>query len=263
MKVWNDLETRCVTPLKNGTWIYAEKAEVTLYAFAIEDGNVTVWDKLGGEPMPKLLAEASRDPSAEMWFHNVNFDRTVLRFAMPEFFESIAWERWRCTMVQAYSHGLPGALGALTDIYGLDEAIGKDKAGNALMHFFCKPNKEGVFNEPKDFPEKWEGFKRYAGRDITSMRELHHKMPKWNYPNNAQELALWHRDGLMNARGIQMDTELAEAAIAAVNKEKGAHNARTAEMTEEEVASTTQRDALLKFILAEHGVDCRTWRNRH
>ncbi len=60
------------------------------------------------------------------------------------------------------------------------------------------------------------------------MREIDKKLPSWNY--QGQELALWHRDQHINDRGVFMDTQLAEAAVTAVEisaEGSGKTNAKT------------------------------------
>ena len=57
-----------------------------------------------------------------------------------------------------------------------------------------------------------------------------------------------------NDRGVAVDMELVHAAISAVDEEQKRLAVRTAEMTDGAVASTTQRDALLRYVLEEHGV---------
>jgi DNA polymerase len=80
-------------------------------------------------------------------------------------------------------------------------------------------------------------------------------MPKWNYPNNKKELAFSHLDMRINQRGMQMDTELARAAVRAIDRAQKGHAARTLELTDGEVQKATQRDKLLKHLLAEYNID--------
>ncbi len=42
--LWLDLETCCETPIKNGPHAYAEGVEIMLFAWAIDDGPVSVHD---------------------------------------------------------------------------------------------------------------------------------------------------------------------------------------------------------------------------
>lgn len=191
--LWGDLETYCETPITNGTHAYAEGVEVMLFAWAINDGPVRVWDLTAGEPIPDPLWFALRDPDTLLYFHNSHFDRTVLRHTHPRLAPDIT--RWRDTMVQALAHGLPGALGALCEVLGVPQDKAKDKEGKALIQLFCKPrpkNSKLRRATSKTHPEEWRRFVAYAGLDIEAMREVHKRLPKWNY--KGAELALWHRD---------------------------------------------------------------------
>ena len=91
--LWGDLETYCEIPITNGTHAYAEGVEVMLFAWAIGDEPVSVWDLTAGEPIPRRLRKAIADPDTLLYFHNSHFDRTVLRHAMPELAPPV--ERWR------------------------------------------------------------------------------------------------------------------------------------------------------------------------
>ncbi|MBU9378735.1 DNA polymerase I [Burkholderia gladioli] len=258
MKLWLDLETFSPTPIKHGTHIYAESAEIMVVTWAVEDGPVGTWDVTTGAPLPDELDDAI-DVAGEYWWQNGGqFDRVVLHHAMPELAARLRPERWRDTMVQAYAHGLPGSLALLCDIFNVPTDEAKDKDGKALIQLFCKPRP--AYSELRratreTHPAEWARFLEYAGRDITAMRAVHKAMPKWNYPNNATELALWHQDQRINMRGIQMDVELAGAAVTAIAKTQKELAARTVELTDGEVAKATQRDKLLAHLLAEYGVD--------
>lgn len=258
MKLWLDLETYSETPINHGTHRYAEKAEVMVWTYAIDDGPVGTWDLTAGEPIPDEL-DFAIDEADEYWWHNGGmFDRTILRHALPALYERMPLENWRDTMVQAYSHSLPGSLDLLCQIFHVPFDLAKEKEGKALIHLFCKPRPASSKLRRatrETHPEEWARFLAYAGRDITAMRAVHEKMPKWNYPNNAGELARWHRDQRINARGMQMDTELAEAAVRAIDEAQKDLAARTQELTDGEVTKATQRDKLLKHLLAEYDVD--------
>lgn len=252
--LWGDLETYCDIPINNGTHAYAEGVEVMLFAWAINDGPVNVWDITAGGGIPHSLYEAIADPETLLYFHNSHFDRTVLRYAMPRLAPPV--ERWRDTMVQALAHGLPGALGELCEVLGVPQDKAKDKEGKALIQLFCKPrpkNSKLRRATSKTHPEEWRRFVAYAGLDIEAMREVYKRLPKWNYQGT--ELALWHRDQQINDRGVCMDIQLARAAIEAVDQEQKRLAKRTQEMTDGEVQAATQRDALIKHIVESYGVE--------
>lgn len=252
--LWGDLETYCEVPIKNGTHAYAEGVEVMLFAWAIGDEPVSVWDLTAGEPIPGRLRKAIADPDILLYFHNSHFDRTVLRHAMPELAPDVT--RWRDTMVQALAHGLPGALGALCEVLGVPQDKAKDKEGKALIQLFCKPrpkNSKLRRATSNTHPVEWQRFVAYAGLDIEAMREVYKRLPKWNY--QGAELALWHRDQRINDRGVCMDVHLAQAAIEAVEQEQKRLAKRTQVMTDGEVQAATQRDALIKHIVESYGVE--------
>lgn len=252
--LWGDLETYCDTPINNGTHAYAERVEVMLFAWAIDDGPVSVWDLTAGETIPSQLRKAIANPDTILYFHNSHFDRTVLRHAMPELAPPV--ERWRDTMVQALAHSLPGALGALCEVLGVPQDKAKDKEGKALIQLFCKPrpkNSKLRRATSKTHPVEWQRFVAYAGLDIEAMREIFRRLPKWNY--QGAELTLWHRDQRINDRGVCMDVQLARAAIEAVEQEQKRLAKRTQIMTDGEVQAATQRDAMLKHIVESYGVD--------
>jgi DNA polymerase len=248
-----------------------------------------VWELQGEDIVPADVLDiaeveaALADDKVEVWAHNSHFDRTVERHAGLD----IPLHRWRDTMVQAMAHSLPGKLDSLGQVLGLDSDKAKDKAGKALIQLFCKPIKfkhelkaeqfpgetkkartaafkahlEELKTEwtgratPQSHPTEWRKFLVYAGQDIIAMRACHKIMPKWNYPNRADELALWHQDQRINDRGVFMDVALAAAAIRAVDIAQAELKTRTGELTNGEVDSATQRDKMLEHILAEYGVD--------
>lgn len=252
--LWGDLETYCEIPINNGTHAYAEGVEVMLFAWAIGDEPVSVWDLTAGEPIPSRLRKAIADPDTLLYFHNSHFDRTVLRHAMPELAPPV--ERWRDTMVQALAHSLPGALGALCEVLGVPQDKAKDKEGKSLIQLFCKPrpkNSKLRRATSKTHPVEWQRFVAYAGLDIEAMREVYKRLPKWNY--QGAELALWHRDQRINDRGVCMDVLLAQAAIEAVDLEQKRLAKRTQVMTDGEVQAATQRDAMIKHIVESYGVE--------
>ena len=256
MILWGDTETFSTTPIKWGSSRYAEDAEVMLFSWAIDDGVPLVWDLTAGEPCPPVLFAAAHNPECFVWFQNLDkFDMPVLQHAMPWFYEAVAIERRRDTMVQAYAHSLPGNLEMMGAALGVESEKVKSKEGKRLVRLFCMPQKTGPHPRATrhTHPEEWEAFKAYAVQDIVAMRECHRKMPAWNY--RGKQLALWAVDQRINARGIQMDVELAEAAVRASEIAKKHLAVRTRELTDEGVQSATQRDEMLKWILDSHGVD--------
>lgn len=253
MKLWLDFETYCEVPINHGTYRYAASAEITLFAWAIDNDPAQVWDVTDGSPMPFDLETAMLNPACEVWAHNSMFDRTVMRAALPDACPPV--ERWRDTMVQALCHSLPGKLSVLCEVLDVPEDLAKAKRGKQLVQLFCKPRPKTskTRRATRDtHPAEWAEFVDYARLDVEAMREVHKRMPVWNY--RGDELALWHLDQRVNDRGVAIDLDLANAALQAVAEEQQVLAARTVEMTNGEVQTATQRDAMLQHMLAEYGV---------
>ena len=259
---FGDTETYCETPLAHGLHRYAEKVEITIFAWALDDGPVEVIDctRPGWEDKVKV-ALAAADAADEQVWQNSAFDRTVLRHAWGY---EMPVERVVDTMVQALAHGLPGSLDKLCSVLGVPTDLAKDKAGKQLVQLFCKPRPQSskVRRATREtHPVEWQRFLDYAGSDILSMREVRKRLPKWNYPGNQRERDLWVLDQKINDRGVAVDLALAEAAVRATDLAKKGLKAKTQELTGfdpetgQGLESTTQRDAFLKYLLGEFGVD--------
>lgn len=289
-RLFLDLETFNERPITVGTHAYAETAEVMLFAYAFDDGPVKVWDVTEGGATPRELRDAL-EQAPEVWAHNSGFDRTVLAHSQWPAAAHAARqvERWRDTLVAAYMHSLPGALGDLCALLGVESEDAKDARGKALVRLFCSPRKFKFpafglkvkhFADRKAYraarfaydaekaaaraawpgratrethPTEWAEFVGYAGSDIKAMRAVAKKLPAWNH--SPEEVALWHLDQRINDRGFAVDLALARGAVAAVTEDKEALAERTQELTDGAVQSATQRDALLAHLLQAFGVD--------
>lgn len=251
-----DLETYCDTPIKHGTYHYAERVEILLLSWAIDDAVPQVVDIANGEHLPRELQEAMSSSEFLVWFQNGDkFDWPVLERVWPNLAKTIPQERRRDTMVQAYSHSLPGNLEMMADALGVHEDKRKLKTGRDMIRLFCMPPPANVKRSrvtKATHPVEWEQFKDYAKQDIVTMRECHRRMPAWNY--KGKQLDLWFLDQKINRRGMCMDVELAEAAVHASEISKKQLAIRTKDMTDGEVGSATQRDEMLRHILGTYGV---------
>lgn len=260
--LWYDSETFSETPIKSGTYRYAQDAEIMIATYAVDDGPVRTIDftdpasALSGEidELESLMAS----PDVIVVAHNSMFDRAVLAASgrpCPPI------ERWRDTMVQALAHALPGALDALCDVLGVPMDKAKHKAGKDLIKLFCQPRPKNAKLRRatrETHPVEWQRFLDYAGADIEAMREVYRRLPQWNYGDRTDygrlEIARWHLDQRINDRGFQVDLDLAEKAIALIDEEQSRLADQTYIATGGDVARATQRDALLEHLLSEYGV---------
>jgi len=276
---FHDLETFSRVPLKDGTHKYSEGVEIMLWSWAVEKGQIYVWDlinhtlnwedELSGVwrsettngAIPQQLVAPLMDEETLVWFHNGGmFDFVMLDRSKPGIASLIPAHRRRDTMVQAFAHSLPGALEKLGHALNIQEDQRKLKSGKKLVHLFCKPQGEAFIKKygtdratKKTHPVEWQEFVEYAGGDITTMRAAHHKMPMWNYRD--KQVDLWLLDLKINNRGFQIDMDLVQAAIRNSDRAKGLLAKRTQEVTDGAIQSANQRDELLKHILAIYEVE--------
>ena len=222
-----DFETFSEADLKKvGSYAYAEHptTEVLICTYAFDDEPVQVWDCTDGSDMPGDLHRALRrlvkpNSCIKMVWHNGSmFDRLIMKHCWGF---DIPVSNTIDTMIWAFRHALPGSLDALCEVLGVSADNAKDKRGKALIQRFSKPT-------PKNYkirrytaethPGEWALFIKYAVSDITAMREVSHKLPRWG--NSEFEDRVLELDQLINDRGFKVDVALAEAAIEAVEKHK-------------------------------------------
>ncbi len=254
-KLYLDAETYSEIPIKHGVYKYAEHCEVMLLNYAVDDNPPHVWDLTAERRMPDDLQWALyEDPADEVIAHHAMFDRTVLRLNKG-FKIVIPINKWRCTMVKALAHSLPGGLDKLCEVLAVPQDQRKLKTGKQLIQLFCKPrpkNSKLRRATRETHPVEWAQFVEYGKFDIESMRVVYKKLPSWNY--RGRELELWHLDQRINDRGVAVDVDLAQSAIRAIARAQTQLAAETDANTHGKVASTTQRDKLLAHILAEYQI---------
>ncbi|GIP38327.1 DNA polymerase [Paenibacillus sp. J31TS4] len=211
-----DLETySSVDLIKCGVYRYVEAPdfEILLFGFAFDDDPVQVIDLTDFEELPADVVKALADDTLIKTAYNANFERTALarHFGRP-----MPPEAWRCSSVHALTLGLPGSLGEVAKVLGLQEQ--KDTAGKLLIKYFsvpCKPTKANggrTRNLPHHAPEKWEQYKAYCRQDVETERDLRKRLAK--YPVPAHEWELWTLDQRINDAGVRLEPELVRHALA-------------------------------------------------
>lgn len=249
-----DFESRSPEDLRSrGTDVYMDPAEPTILTFCVDDDPVACWDILEEPEINDDFRRIHADESINLIAHNAAFDRSLLHRRLHL---QTRMERWRCTMAQARTAGLPGSLEMAGLVLGLPEEDRKLSNGKALIQLFCVPHdlpsgSQGYIS-PLARPVEWAQFKRYAVQDTETLRKIHRKLPAHNY--RGESLAAWHLDQKCNERGFGFDSELAEAAVKLLAKAKGRHDASAGELTGGAVEAVTQRDRLMRY-LAGQGLD--------
>lgn len=220
-----DIETYSSVDLgKAGVYKYAESpdAEVLLFAYSINGGDVNVVDVASGEKISVEILQALSDDSVIKWAFNAAFERVFLSIWLkrnyPEHFHSYSISEdsvsnyldpssWRCSMIWSAYMGLPLSLEGVGAVLGLEEQ--KMTEGKALIRFFSKPcaatktNGGRTRNLPEHDPEKWATFKAYNKRDVQVEMGIQHKLSRFPVPD-----FIWDEyriDQEINDRGILLD----------------------------------------------------------
>jgi len=246
-----DTETFCDRPIRDGLFAYAEVSETIIIAKAWDDEDVEVYST---EDVPDWAAQlqAEIDFADEVVIHNSPFERhTLAKYGI-----TIPVEKITDTAILALQHGFPAKLETLCSIFELPVDKAKDKAGKALIQLFSKPRPKNMKlrRATRDtHPEKWAEFLSYAGSDVVSMRELHRLLPRWNASPGEQKL--WWLDQTINDRGVQIDLQLAEAAVRAAARATRSLADALNDLTDGAVASATQGKRLLEYLSDEHDFD--------
>ena len=258
-----DIETYSSVDLqKAGVRPYTEAPDfaILLIGYKVDDQPTRIIDLAdNGDGEPTLLPPVPSDlpagdldeflclltnPEVTKTAYNAAFERTCLA---RYFVRPMPPEQWRCTMVQAATLGLPGALAQVGAALGLEKQ--KLTEGAELIRYFCKPAKDGTRHYPKDAPDKWERFRKYNVRDVDVETDIRDRLARW--PRPPAELAAWELDQRINDRGVRLDAGLLDKAL----ELDGQYSARLmAEARQLTALGNPNSDAQLKGWLAGRGL---------
>ena len=249
-----DIETYSDIDLINcGVYKYtdSDNFEILLFAYSVDDGETKIVDLACGEKLPDEVIEMLLDDSITKTAFNANFERTCISKHLGL---NLKPEAWRCTAVQAAMLALPLSLEGVGVVLGLDKQ--KMSEGKDLIRYFCSPckptksNGGRTRNLPEDAPEKWELFKTYCIRDVDVEKQIRKKL--WKYPIPEREQQLYCLDQRINDRGIMVDRNLVNHAIACDLLYKDTATKRAYELSELENPNSVSQ---LKGWLTEKGIE--------
>lgn len=210
-----DIETYSDVDLsKCGVYKYVEgDFHILLFAYAFDDEDVKIVDMASGEKLPQEVLDAIDDLNVIKWAWNAQFERTCIGHYLGRV---LSPDSWRCSMVHAASLSLPLSLKEAAKALKTGEQ--KDKAGENLIRFFsvpCKPTKSNggrTRNLPEHNPEGWQQFKDYCLQDVRTERDIRKRLEV--FPLMEHEWDYYHMDQRINDRGVLIDKQLVEQAIA-------------------------------------------------
>lgn len=235
-----DLETYSDVDIsKCGAYKYAESDnfEILLFGVSVDGSQVKVYDLACGDTVPEEILAALSDENITKWAFNASFERICLSnwlkrhhpehffgYSIPENPASkyLDPSSWKCTMIWSAYMGLPLSLEGVGAVLKLQDQ--KLKEGKDLIRYFCTPckptkaNGGRTRNLPQHDSEKWIHFKEYNRRDVKVEMAIKKRLAKYPVPD-----FLWdeyHLDQEINDRGIMLDMQVVENAIAFDEKSK-------------------------------------------
>lgn len=235
-----DLETYSDVDIsKCGAYKYAESDnfEILLFGVSLDGGAVQVFDLSCGDTIPDDILVALSDDTVTKWAFNANFERICLsnwlRKHHPAHFKGYSIPEdpaskyldpasWKCTMIWSAYMGLPLSLEGVGAVLKLQDQ--KMKEGKDLIKYFCCPCKPTKVNGgrtrnlPEHAPDKWETFKTYNKRDVDVEMAIKQRLSKFPVPAFVWDE--YHLDQEINDRGIMLDMDVVENAIAFDEKSK-------------------------------------------
>lgn len=253
-----DLETYSDADIsKTGVYRYCEspKFEILLFAYSMDGAPVQLVDLANGERVPDEVLNALTDPAIIKWAFNASFERICLShwLGMPSG-TYLDPKQWRCSMIWSAYLGLPLSLTGVGAVLNLDKQ--KLDSGKDLIRYFCKPcrptlkNGERTRNLPRHDPGKWEQFKSYNIRDVETEMEIQRKLSRFPVPENVWDE--YHLDQEINDRGIRLDMQMVQNAIAVDGRSRDDLTAQMQALTALENPNSV---AQMKSWLNDHGME--------
>ena len=267
-----DIETYSSNDLsKCGVYKYAEAPDfdILLFGYSVDGGEVQVIDLTADEEILENILAALSDPTITKWAFNASFERICLsawlRKNHPEYFKGYGKTddsvsnylnpaSWKCSMIWSAYMGLPLSLEGVGAVLKLQDQ--KMKEGKDLIKYFCCPCKPTKVNGgrtrnlPEHAPDKWEIFKAYNKRDVEVEVSIKDRLSKFPVPESVWEE--YHLDQEINDRGIMLDMDVVENAIAFDEKSKAGLMIAMQNITNLENPNSVVQ---MKQWLSENGVE--------
>ena len=269
LKTYSDVDIS-----KCGAYKYAESDnfKILLFGVSIDGGAVQVFDLACGDSIPDDILAALSDDTVTKWAFNANFERICLSYWLkkhhPEHFKSynipedpaskyLDSASWKCTMIWSAYMGLPLSLEGVGAVLRLQDQ--KIKEGKDLIKYFCCPCKPTKINGgrtrnlPEHAPNKWEDFKAYNKRDVEVEMAIKQRLSKFPVPDFIWDE--YHLDQEINDRGIMLDMDVVENAIAFDEKSKSELMISMQNITNLDNPNSVVQ---MKQWLSDHGIEAES-----
>lgn len=215
-----DIETFSSVDLKkSGLYKYVQSPDfqILLFAFSINGVPVDIVDLAQGETLHRDHVDLLRDPNVLNHAYNAPFEWYCLSKHLK--LDPLSWlSQWRCTMMHGLYCGYTAGLGPTGEAIGIPQDKRKLGMGMSLIRTFCIPTKPSKTNGmrtrtlPHHEPDKWRLFKQYCVNDVVAEMEILRRLSYFPVPD--QEQQLWVLDQKINVRGVAVDLQMVEGALA-------------------------------------------------
>lgn len=210
-------------------------------AYGRDPLDVGLW--IEGQPLPAEIEDHLRAGgtftawNAQFEWHIWN-KVCVRRYGWPP----LPIEQLECSMAQSYAMSLPGALEKAAVVLGVNQQ--KDAVGARVMMQVAKPRGDGTMWRPADDPAKFQRLYDYCRQDVRTELAIRQRL----LALSPEEQELWRIDQRINQRGVQVDLDSIERAIALVEAEKARLDRQMLRVTGGVVGKCSEVQLLAKWI---------------
>lgn len=196
---------------------------------------------------PAILAAVARGDTFVA--HNARFEQAIYHYICHTRWGWPRIENWSCTAARSRYFGIRASLeGSASDLEVLSQ---KDERGKQFINDFCKPRKydgpkykgivKELWYEPHENVAGWNAGLEYCVIDGQSEADIDNVLP--DLPPFEQWA--WEWDFQINTRGVPIDLQSVERAIAYSDHFTAQANKRFEEVT---ALRPTQRDRVLEYL---------------
>lgn len=215
-----DWETYNTIDIKDGTYKYLSSPDLEplLGAYNLNGGQVYLEDYTVTPWLSRYLTEAFKDPNVNIRAFNAAFERLAIWYMWGIW---VPIERFRCTMVEAWSLSFYGKMNEVGEQMGLPAELIKMEGGSALINKFCKPapkNHKADRYTRHNAADRWHQFRLYNMQDVKAEYAIAQAIKPYAFTEDQwQEYFV---DQRINDRGLPVDMASVEGAILIAHNEK-------------------------------------------
>lgn len=235
-----DFETYSESDIRKlGAWGYAKHptTEVICMAFAVDGEPPRLLTNV--DEITNTLAEFIHQPGVMLRAWNSFFEMSICAHVLG-IKDALNPAIWEDTAALAAALAMPRALGDCGAALGLPQDSVKDKRGKYLIQRLCKPNRGKRIEDADLLQELYD----YCIQDVVAEREISKRLR----PLNSLERKVWELDQTVNLRGVFIDMQAVEAALAMIDQVSDLLNGEVSRITGGALVNVSQRQKVMDYI---------------